>query len=61
MAFRRSESPFDRVKIDLKGLRADKTYQIINLDDNIVRDFTNSIEIALPQKRSSTIFKYTMK
>lgn len=61
MAFRRCNSPFAQVSIDLQGLLADKTYQILNLDDNTVRYITNSIEINLPQKRSSVILEYKMQ
>ena len=34
MAFRRSESPFDTVKIKLKGLSEGKDYIFTNLNDN---------------------------
>ena len=61
MAFRRCESPFDRVTIDLKGLLKDRNYQVINLNDNTEDCITNSIEIVLPKKRSSVIFEYRLK
>lgn len=61
MAFRRSKSPFEQVKIKLKGLLKDKLYTFTNLDDKSSRDGTDTIEICLPQKRSSIIFEYKSK
>ena len=58
MAFRREESPFDSVKIDLKGLLAGKTYQAENLNDGTAKSITDTLEISLPEKRTSVIFKY---
>jgi alpha-galactosidase len=61
MAFRRIESPFDQVKIDLKGLLPDNLYTFTNLDDCSAQDKKNSIIIRLPQKRSSVILKYQLR
>ena len=61
MAFRRIESPFDQVKIDLKGLLPNKLYTFTNLDDCSAQDKKNSIIIRLPQKRSSVILKYQLR
>ena len=61
MAFRRIESPFDQVKIDLKGLLPDNLYTFTNLDDCSAQEKKNSIIIRLPQKRSSVILKYQLK
>ncbi len=61
MAFRRCESPFEQVKIDLNGLLADRSYQVVNLDDNTARCIKNSIDIILPKKRSSTILEYKIQ
>ena len=61
MAFRRCESPFDQVKIELKGLLPEKAYTFTNLDDYATQDEKNSIMIRLPQKRSSIILKYQLK
>lgn len=61
MAFRRIESPFDQVKIDLKGLLPNKLYTFTNLDDCSAQDKKNSMIIRLPQKRSSVILKYQLR
>jgi len=61
MAFRRSESPFDQVKIELKGLLSDKIYTFTNLDDSSITEEKSVITIGLPQKRSSIILKYQLK
>jgi alpha-galactosidase len=61
MAFRRCESPFDQVKIELKGLLPEKAYTFTSLDDYATQDEKNSIMIRLPQKRSSIILKYQLK
>ena len=63
MAFRRCKSPFDRVKIDLKGLLEDRKYQVVDLDNNtekIITSSIDSIEISLTQKRTSAIFEYKL-
>ncbi len=61
MAFRRCQSPFDTVKIRLKGLLDGKNYTYKNLDDNTAFIATDILEITLPHKRSSTIFEYVTK
>ena len=61
MAFRRSNSPFESVKVKLKGLAGDKNYTATNLDSKMVCDIQDTIEIVLPQKRSSTIIEYKIK
>ena len=61
MAFRREKSPFDTVKINLKGISKGETYEIKNLDDGTTQNITDTLEIVLPQKRSSTIIEYTIK
>lgn len=61
MAFRRSESPFDTVKIKLKGLLEGRNYTFTNLDDNTTFIATDILSITLPHKRSSTIFEYKTK
>ncbi|MBE7036169.1 MAG: hypothetical protein E7403_02615, partial [Ruminococcaceae bacterium] len=58
MAFRRSESPFDTVKIKLKGLSEGKDCTFTNLDTKTSFIAAGDLEIALPQKRSCTIFEY---
>ena len=61
MAFRREESPFDAVKIDLKGLLKGEEYEAVNLDDGTARDMQGALEILLPERRTSVIFKYLRK
>lgn len=58
MAFRRSESPFESVKVSLKGLTKDKTYIFTNLDEGTSVRASDSIEITLPEKRTCVILKY---
>ena len=58
MAFRRKESPFDNVTLDLKGTMAGEKYIYENLDNGNFFEGENSLKIELPQKRSCTIFKY---
>ena len=60
MVFRRCKSPFESVKIKLKGLSRDKNYIFTNLDSNETYDISDTIEVFLPQKRSCTIFEYKM-
>lgn len=58
MAFRRSNSPFETVKIKLKGIMEGKNYIFTNLDSKTSFVTTDNLEIVLPQKRSCTIFEY---
>ena len=57
MAFRRSNSPFDKVNVQLKGL-SEKNYTFNNIDDNSSFQSSSNIEIRLPQKRSCLILEY---
>ena len=61
MAFRREGSPFDSVKIDLKGILKGTTYEVINLDDGSVKNIADALQITLPEKRTSVIFKYNLR
>ena len=58
MAFRRCESPFDTVKLTLKGTKQDEKYIYENLDNGLVFKGENQLVIELANKRSSTIFEY---
>ena len=58
MAFRRSNSPFDSVIVELKGLDKEKNYAFVNLDDNSLFISGNNLKIDLPHKRSCVIFEY---
>lgn len=58
MAFRRCNSPFDKVRIDLKGLLKNKTYTYTNLDSKTATDGADHLDIILPEKRTSTVFCY---
>ena len=61
MAFRREKSPFDNVQIRLQGLVESKTVVYQNLDSGLLTEGNTTLEIDLPQKRSSTIFMYKLK
>ena len=61
MAFRRSNSPFAQLAVELKGLEAGKTYGYTNLNTGATGEFSHSIPVELPQKRSSVIFQYAAK
>ena len=58
MAFRREKSPFDSLKIKLDGIAPNNTYTVKNLDTGADFTITDTLEITLPQKRSSVIFEY---
>ena len=58
MVFRRCKSPFESVKIKLKGFSRGKNYIFTNLDSNETYDISDTIEVFLPEKRSCTIFEY---
>lgn len=61
MAFRRTNSPFDNVTINLKGILKDKVYTAYNFDTNETVEFTNNLKIILENKRSSVIIEYKLK
>ncbi len=58
MAFRRVNSPFDNVEINLKGFKNGASYTFTNIDDRTSQNITDTLKITLPEKRSCTIFKY---
>ena len=58
MAFRRENSPFETVKVNLKGILKGKIYTVENLDENSVTKITDTLEIVLKDKRSSVVFEY---
>ena len=60
MAFRRSNSPFESVKIKLKGLSEGKEYTFTNLDGKASFIANDCLEIVLPEKRSCTVFEYSL-
>jgi len=61
MAFRRSESPFETVSIDLKGLIDGEIYSYYNFDSGLSFESGSSLTVALPEKRSSAIIEYRSK
>ena len=61
MAFRRTNSPFDNVTLNLKGILKDKVYTAYNFDTSETFDFTNNLKIILENKRSSVIIEYKLK
>ena len=58
MAFRRSSSPFESLKIKLRGICENSTYTVKNLDTAAELSITDTLEITLPEKRSSVILEY---
>ena len=61
LAFRRSNSPFKSVTVELKGIDGNKRYPAENLDSGEIFDIDKSIDITLPEKRSCVIFEYKGK
>ena len=57
MAFRREKSPFDFLKIGLKGLSQGK-YEARNLDSGERVEINSELSITLPDKRTSVIYEY---
>lgn len=58
MAFRRVKSPFDSVKIKLDGIKDNSSYTVKNLNTDDTFTIADTLEITLPEKRSSVIFEY---
>jgi len=63
MAFRRDNSPFDRVKITLKGVDFGAAVEFESLNDGtrntvVAGNTDGDIEIVLPEKKSSIIYEY---
>ena len=58
LAFRRCESPFDRLSIKLCGVKDGTRLSYENLNNNEKHTGENILEIILPEKRSSVIFEY---
>lgn len=58
MAFRRSESPFGNMTVELQGTQKGKTYIYTNLDTKEQKKQDNTIKIEIPEKRSCTIIEY---
>lgn len=60
MAFRRSNSPFDRMTLSLSGVSEGK-YSAKNLDSGEELEIEKTLEIVLAEMRSSVIFEYKSK
>ena len=67
LAFRREECPFASADVKLGGIKADKTYEFINVDtdekiiasgDELIK---NGIKLTIPNKRESLLIKYICK
>lgn len=58
MAFRRCKSPFDRVKISLKGLAEGRTYQYTDRDSGACWEGADQLPVELQQPKSCTIIEY---
>ena len=61
MAFRRCESPFDNVTIELKGLNDCNEYNYFNFDTKEMITANNKINIKLEEKKSSVIIEYSLE
>lgn len=62
LAFRRPESPCDRVRIPLKGLPDGATVEVEDIDSGERRTLSDAVlEIVLPERRSSAIVTYRSK
>ena len=57
LAFRRSQSPFERAEITLKGLAPQPLHYICH-DDGTEFDAFSTIMLDLPEKRSSLVLEY---
>ena len=57
LAFRRKNSPFDRVRIPVKGSSSTR-FTVENLDDGNRSVIEGEIELFLPQRRSSCLLRY---
>ena len=60
MAFRRANSPFDNVKIKLNGLSENSKIRVENLNNDEIFESSETLDIKLPEKRSSVIFHYSL-
>ena len=61
MAFRRSESPFDNVTIELKGLKKNVEYTYTDIDSDKSFKGSDKLKITLPEKRTSVIYEYKIE
>ena len=59
MAFRRSNSPFENVTVELNGLDDGQEYSYHNFDTSETFVSNNEINIKLSEKRSSVILEYS--
>ena len=58
LAFRRAESPSNRVTIPLKGLPKGAAVDVENLDSGARSIVKGDLEITLPERHSSTVLLY---
>jgi alpha-galactosidase len=61
MAFRRKNSPFDNVEIQLKSTVENQEYLFNDLNTGNTFIGSNAVKIHLPQKQSSVIMEYKLK
>lgn len=59
LAFRRSNSPFEKAEIQLKGVEKDGEYTFNCFDDAKVSAKGTAVTIGLAKKRSSTVIAYS--
>ncbi len=60
IAFRRSQSPFDNVTIELKGLKDNQQFCYDNFDTNEKFVSDNKLKININEKKSSVIIEYKL-
>ena len=61
MAFRRENSPFETVVVELKSTLENKEYLFNDFNTEDIFSGNNNLKIALPEKRSSIIIEYKLK
>ena len=61
VAFRRSESPFDNVTIELKGLKKNVEYTYTDIDSDKSFKGSDKLKITLSEKRTSVIYEYKLE
>ena len=61
VAFRRSESPFDNVTIELKGLKENCEYIFTDVENEKSFKGSDKLKITLSEKRTSVIYEYKIE
>lgn len=61
MAFRRENSPFEKMDIKLRRISDGEKLEVTNIDTDAVSEISGTLEIRLREQRSSAIFEYKVK